>query len=1575
MRKIYIFVFIVLLPYIGHSQTLNDIKRRGVLRVALTKSGANTVNKLIAEEFAKFLDVKYEEVPISWEEVFSKDGVTPEDYQTNKNVSYTPDALKKADIICGTIYIRPWRKKFFNYSGIVQVSDLLIVRKRNGKDITSYEDLKGKKIAFLKNSSYETNIELINKDPKVNGEIKYVKTSSEDEALELLKNKKVDGLITVSYLALHYIKENSRDFKLAFPVATPQNVGWAIRKGSKELKNEIENFFETAKGVGRLDELFRKKYQTDYSTYIEIINSYAQSQRGTKTRDFDDIVNSGKIVIALRDRDMVYHEFGKQQFSHHLAVKFAEFLGLQIEIKITPKFSNYFEDDNGIIAKDSIYMPKWFNEFDVACDLIAPLSWRLKKVDVIDYMPNAMVVIGRKDTKISSINDLSVLEGVTSKGSSYEHALNKNNINKFHYNSGNNFFKEVISGKADYTISNIAVFDLADFPQLEAKFIIGEISKMGWAIKKNQPKLRQKILEFFENAKENGILDDYFKDQTGMTMKAADKYLKVLHETYQEGYFPFVFYGTEEGLPQEDVLSIFQDNQGYMWFGTHAGAVKYNGRKMVNYNTDSGLSNNTIHSIKQDNKNKIYFITLNGVSILNPRTGKIKSYLKGSSFRDVYIDKNNEKYFYGENGIFKLSGRKEISLNDKIDKLPKKIHSLSKNKENGDFVIASSNGLFFLGTNKKVTKVSNEYCHYALFDSDGNLFVSMQSGLYYADKRTARKKQIGKRINDIIGLDNVIVRQIRQTSDGSIWLTSDYKIVQLLTLKQKPIVYNSRVGMKNYQILSSYIDNEGIFWFGYSGGLQKLTNKSLRTLFPEFLNSHVNSIFEDKESKIWFGLNNSIYTLKEKLENFSNSLDLRKESFTITQLVNNNILIANQFGMNIIENKNGKTKVIKKIKFKKPLFKLENIFVSKKNEIFLMTGGNGIVYYLKNFDSTPVIIENQATRLISQIEQYKDKIIGGNNTGLVVFKDSTFERLLDLKSQVWSLCKDYKSEKKEIQGTNRDTIINSDILWVGTQNGLGIFENGTFKEVNPKLLGKTVINSIEPAEDRNKIWLGTNNGVIYYDKVNEEIEFIIDSKDGLPGNEVTINGLFLDGRGLLWIGTYHGPATFDIKKKKLEKHTPTCLIESIQLNGKKINNLPKSLNSRQNNITIEISGLSFKDENSVEYEFYLQGLENDYEASRGKDNIAKYTNLPPGKYSFKYRTKGKDGIWSYYNSINFTIEKPIYLEWWFLISTFVILILSIWILFKWRMKILKKRNELLELTVQERTIEISEQNKELETQKEEIQAQRDASELARNEIEEQKKEIEDSILYAKRIQNAILPPTKFINEILPDNFILFKPRDIVSGDFYWFGEKGDSVYFAAVDCTGHGVPGAFMSMLGTSFLNEILKSADYEIEPSVILDRLRQNIIKALHQTGRVHEAKDGMDIALCKINKNKTEVEFAGAFNPLYRIRDGEITVVNPDRMPIGIYEYEDDKKNFTNNVLKIQEGDLLYVFSDGYPDQFGGPKGKKFMIGRFKKLLLKVSPQSMEKQHQFMDDMIEKWRKGISDQIDDILVIGVKV
>jgi len=258
-----------------------------------------------------------------------------------------------------------------------------------------------------------------------------------------------------------------------------------------------------------------------------------------------------------------------------------------------------------------------------------------------------------------------------------------------------------------------------------------------------------------------------------------------------------------------------------------------------------------------------------------------------------------------------------------------------------------------------------------------------------------------------------------------------------------------------------------------------------------------------------------------------------------------------------------------------------------------------------------------------------------------------------------------------------------------------------------------------------------------------------------------------------------------------------------------------------------------------------------------------------------------------------------------------------------------------------------------------------------NELEQQKEKITDSIHYASRIQNALMLPPGELRRILPSHFLFYKPKDIVSGDFYWVEEMDKRLVVAVVDCTGHGVAGAFMSILGISLLNEIVANLK-QGRASDILNLLRKEVIRALGQTGRSDEAKEGMEMSLCIIDFERRIIEFAGAYHPMYVVSEGDFKVFRGDRIPIGYYH--DAQVAFSNQEIPFHEGDLIYLFTDGYVDQIGGLQRKTFRSVHFKKLIREIWDKPMDEQAAILREEHEIWRAG-QEQIDDITVLGIKL
>jgi serine phosphatase RsbU (regulator of sigma subunit) len=323
------------------------------------------------------------------------------------------------------------------------------------------------------------------------------------------------------------------------------------------------------------------------------------------------------------------------------------------------------------------------------------------------------------------------------------------------------------------------------------------------------------------------------------------------------------------------------------------------------------------------------------------------------------------------------------------------------------------------------------------------------------------------------------------------------------------------------------------------------------------------------------------------------------------------------------------------------------------------------------------------------------------------------------------------------------------------------------------------------------------------------------------------------------------------------------------------------------------------------------------------------------------------GVWNKEPStFSFIIKPPFYLSWWFILISICAIVIAIIAYIKIRERKLVKEKIVLEKKVIERTAEV--------VQKSQI-------------IEEKNRDITASIRYAERIQRAMLPRAENYAEI----FVLYLPKDIVSGDFYWMYDNGDNLLIAAVDCTGHGVPGAFMSIIGHNSLNKVVGEFGLT-RPSAILDQLNAEVNKAILQS-QEKNINDGMDLTLISYHKSTRKVELAGAYNPLYQVRNGEVIVHKTDRFPIGMHTFE-QKKGFTNFDIDIQPGDMLYMASDGYADQFGWADSKKFKTVNLKRMLSEIYTLPVAEQKIRLEKEILDW-KGELSQVDDIMLIGIRI
>jgi serine phosphatase RsbU (regulator of sigma subunit) len=373
----------------------------------------------------------------------------------------------------------------------------------------------------------------------------------------------------------------------------------------------------------------------------------------------------------------------------------------------------------------------------------------------------------------------------------------------------------------------------------------------------------------------------------------------------------------------------------------------------------------------------------------------------------------------------------------------------------------------------------------------------------------------------------------------------------------------------------------------------------------------------------------------------------------------------------------------------------------------------------------------------------------------------------------------------------------------------------------------------------------------------------------------------------------------------------------------------------KNNISFVFKGVSQVSPENVKYRYRLIGEHNDWIET--SERRVDYSNLSHGTFTFEVQAANSDGVWSSNAcSFTFSIDPPFWKTWWFYFICVSIVFAGIFSYFK----------------IRNANTKITEINQILSEQK--------------DIISQKNKDIMDSIHYAKRIQDAVLPPPDEID--LPKTFIFFRPRDVVSGDFYWFYNKGNLSLFAVADCTGHGVPGAFMSIIGYNLMDKIV-GEHHIYEPAAILERLSEEVSRTLNKRLESEgPVRDGMDISVCCFHRDTEELEYAGAVHPLIIWRDGNLQIIKGDRISIG-KNYNDFK--YTNHKVQLHKGDMLYLYTDGFIDQFGGDRGKKYKSLHFREFIERVGKYPVEQQSNMMIREFESW-KGKHEQVDDVLVLG---
>ena len=1542
------YVLIILLFFCNSNslfpRDIEDIKQSGKIYIGFDPADIGTINQDLAQEFGRFMDLEVIEVIVEWDKLFQKNGKKPDNLEVDPNIKYTPDAFDEVDIYCSTISPLEWRKKLFDFAETLISTEVLIIRKDMDNKPTGLNSLKGLEIAIMKNTSFETHLNELNS--RIGGGIQIAPINDVKDVKKLLIEKKVDGIVLDANDALIFNKENQSQFELLFPISDISKSVWGIEKGNK-LKENLNEFFIAIEKNGILDHLFETRYDLSYSQFKESIIPRIPFQK--YQRDLNEIIKSKKIVFGFRERDFVFHKNGEKQFMHVLAEKYAEYLGVDFEYVIIDNFNTYWQAADGQVYRDSIYTPEIFNYFDLAVDIFSDLEWRRSKVDFAPAFFSDYAILAKPETRISSISDLHNYEGVTVKNTSYHDVFTQNKIHNIQFiESTNELINYVRNDSADYTM----ILNSFLYPDLESKITLGSES-VNWACRKDQPQLKKSLLGFIQKSENNGLLKALNSIAKGESLTNLEEFLNNYYQKKQPGEIPKITINSTNGLPQEDIKYIFQDSIGYIWFGTLSGLLRYDGTNIKHWTTNDGIISNTINSINEIN-HQIFVATDIGISIIydsqitNISFKEPISRINEDALKNIFILGKENIYKYDTGNIEKITslGSKDI---------PNGIKNLLLDQFGNNYIFHTDQSLYSYDIQKdKLNKLFDYNRIYSIFiDSENYLWYSTNSGIFRSRVSDLQKDKMPRKLNEDLNIPMTPIFDISQGKTSSVWFKNSSHLYEVNSINQKATVYSTNTDLINNIILSYYEDQDGILWVGYSGGVQKIIgNKNIRLLFPELINTSILSKVQDIQNNIWFSTNFNIYVFdvrKNELININAKAKLEKSGGIV---LNNNeqqniIVISKKYIYEISPlNYKIKSKTIHKLGDVSSAIYLGNgnlIINSNSQFLYLFEKSNNNKYALsKKFESN-----------ISNLVEFNERIFGIDKSNLYQYDHTDFEMANSFSKNINCI--------SEID----------DKIWIGGNGELHILNNDSLTTI--KVENDLIIKALTPSQNKNYFWMGTNKGVHYVSIHDYKTKFMLSQNDGLSGNEIIKNGLLIDNSGLLWISTYHGLANFRYNKNSKLNISPNSFIDEIYINDK-LTDISKlsHLNYNQNNIRFRISGITYSNDQSIIYEHYLRHNKArlSHFFTKSESNIINYNNLPAGEYTFVYRVILNNQVVSYSNSISFTITPPIWEKLWFQLAGFLVLIAIVYLIYRLNIRRIQKQKSVLEHLVKERTKDLEVAGKKIESQMQVVQ--------------DQKEQITQSIEYAERIQKSLLPQDQSFKN-LKDYFVLFKPKDIVSGDFYWTTETNNHLLIAAVDCTGHGVPGAFMSLLGISFLKEIVNRTQSTI-PSIILNELRNTVIKTLHQDQNDGFSKDGMDMSLISINKENHSLMFSGANNPVYIQRNQKFNIpladkfklhnenlleIKGDNMPIGIY---DKMESFSTREIQLQEFDKIFLFSDGYIDQFGGPNSKKIKSKTFREMINSCNQNELSSYKKKLETFFIDW-KGTEDQIDDVTVIGIQI
>jgi len=1022
---------------------------------------------------------------------------------------------------------------------------------------------------------------------------------------------------------------------------------------------------------------------------------------------------------------------------------------------------------------------------------------------------------------------------------------------------------------------------------------------------------------------------------------------------WSQQYF-FKQFAVSEGLAQSTVFKVIQDRNDIYWLGTQAGVSSFNGGGFSNYSSSDGLSENGVRAICEDRNGRIWFgHTGGGVSrYVRGEFESVKALdtLISSHVTSILEDSAGTLWITTlASGVIRVMNPAASS-----DSLQFRQYSGSEISDRvfsgyinpgGDLFFVSDPTLKllqrdstrFVNANLKgVPRYHATTC--ILQDSGGDLWIGKHNGgLFRYDPGIN-----DSRMYDLIkaGLGSNWVSTLFEDRSGNIWAGTWGGGLAMITKDDRITAFGPENGLPGEKIWDINQDREMNVLVGtQEHGLCVYKGDHFISFSEEngLAGSQVSALLESRRGDMWFGTEEGISIFSGEAFNgtFRDLVNLKEKRVNFLKEDSHGTIWIGTQDNGVFSHRPGGRIVFDPV-LNNNIYNLHVTAMDLDGQNNLWVGTlEGLVYYeidRHRVDRLSQVNGLQGSDISAVFSDSENRIwVGSAGRGITMIQGSNIDPV-ELGFSFTPRC----------FAEDRDGR-----LWIGTEGrGVLVYDPETNEIVNSITVADgllaNLINLLS-CDNSGRVYIGTNKGLNICTGGGEHI-YSFTHGGGFVGIETRPNATTIDRKGHIWFGTVAGATRFAPPEEGIPVEDPLTHITGFLVNHEPMELREGTrLSHKQNSIIFEYRCITLNPD-AVLYQIMLEGVDSEWRPPDPQSRVT-YPALRHGKYRFLVRGRNSEGVWNdvpvYFS---FEIRPPVYLTWYFILSMVLAAALLVFGYIKYRERALRRENAILEEKVKDRTATVVSQKEEL--------AQKN-------------KDITDSIRYAKRIQFAILPE----DPPFPDTFVLFKPKAIVSGDFYWFQKVNGREYFSAVDCTGHGVPGAFMSIIGHNSLNKIVR--EYGIlEPGEILTRLNREVVDTLNKRRDAGDVLDGMDLALACYIPEERSLEFAGAFNPLYLVRDGKLHEIKADKVSIGRSSATADIRYATQKT-EIRPGDAVYLFSDGYADQFGGDQMKKFKYRNLKELILRIRDESMSRQREILDETIENW-KGDIEQLDDILVVG---